>query len=93
MIRMSLRCGTPFVLLRDAHRLPNDCQRSGVATTTATPIPHLPITGRAGGPATQATASKNAGIEIFTIGFGVEDDTCSSDNSGSSYFSGFLTGL
>ena len=43
--------------------------------------------------ATQATAAKNAGIEIFTIGFGVEGATCSSDNSGSSYYNALATGL
>lgn len=43
--------------------------------------------------ATQATAAKTAGIEIFTIGFGVEGATCSSDNSGSSFYNALATGL
>ena len=30
----------------------------------------------------QATAAKTAGIEVFTIGFGVEGDTCVSETSG-----------
>ena len=36
--------------------------------------------------ANQATAAKAAGIELFTIGFGVEGSTCSSDTSTSPYY-------
>jgi hypothetical protein len=33
----------------------------------------------------QAVAAKNAGIEVFTIGYGVASETCADENSGSPY--------
>ncbi len=43
--------------------------------------------------AKQAAAAKNAGIEIFTIGFGVEGDTCVNDNSASPFHNGLASTL
>ncbi len=43
--------------------------------------------------ANQATAAKAAGIELFTIGFGVEGAVCSSDTSSSPYYNVLATTL